>query len=219
MWVLTATYLSLIDVLNLSLCSKYFQAVCSINERVAAAKKIARGLLDNKSFYSFLSKLLCGYFTMLEEKSCQFNFRENACLSKNTLVDDSILEFCPFKIYPHLFHCKRGIFMEKICCLCSRFFVDSGSIFVHIRNNMCLKKDYFNPKILNLIYSEGCTLYFFNNSVTLSVHDVKPFDNGFGIVFFESIYSPFSLHIPYLEISVRVFVYYMIKNVFKNYTA
>ena len=48
MWVLIATYLSLIDVLNLSLCSKYFHAVCLINKRVVAAKIIARGLVTRQ---------------------------------------------------------------------------------------------------------------------------------------------------------------------------
>ena len=53
--------------------------------------------------------------------------------------------------------------MGKIRCLCSRFFVDSVSVSVHIRNNMCLKKDDFNPKILHLIYSEGLkfNLYYY----------------------------------------------------------
>ena len=114
-------------------------------------------------------------------------------------------------------HCKRSFNVVNRCLYCTRFYVDLVRLSVTIQKSLCFKKTDFDPDIVKTILSESFHLNVHYVSAFLSVHNDCDISSAtdFGVLYYDSVCTPMSLYILYLEIYVRLFVNLMRKKVFK----
>ena len=182
-------------MINLSNCSKNLYRICSSSKRFLKAKKISHDLI-NKGKYNdlFLASFLDEYFVGLKDEF-GYDIRPYVFLSIRCLISDLI--------YCHLFHRKRGFNVVNRCQYCTRFAVDSTRLSCIIQKEFCFKKKTdFDPDIVKNLLSESFYLNVHYTSVASSVHnDCQIFNvTNFGVVYYDSVCSPISLYLVYLEI-------------------
>ena len=140
-------------------------------------------------------------------------------LNLRVILSDIIRVLSPFKIYCHLFYCKRGFNVAGRCQYCTRFFVDSPRTLSDIERNMTYIKSESNENMVRHLNSGIFRLNVNYVSVVRSVNNNVVLTNtlNFGIIHYDSISSPMALYIFfYFEIYVRVYMNIMRKHVLKE---
>ena len=123
---------------------------------------------------------------------------------KHKTLNDIIFETLPFRVYDHLFFCNRYVYHEKYCCFCTRFHV-RDKVFSHFLNQKMTLPVLFFPKELlpdNIFVADNVSLFVHYHGIMYSAR-VNNFESNyvnFGVIYYESVNSVFTLYRFYLEV-------------------
>ena len=105
----------MVDILNLSFCSKYFNEVCRENERFNKARELSNNLVNkHKDIRLFLEGFLDDFYKEIKEDVKKLT-RKSLWLPLSVMISDFVETLSPFKIFCHVFHCKRGFNVLDRC--------------------------------------------------------------------------------------------------------
>ena len=110
------------------MCSKLFYKLCSQSKRLSKAKQNSHDLINKgKDNIEFLASFFDEYLVMLRNVFGR-DVKQHIVLSVKCLISDLMFEMTHFRVFCHVFHCKRGFNIVDRCQCCTCFFVDSSFI-------------------------------------------------------------------------------------------
>ena len=174
----------------------------------------------------WLSKFLVNfdedYFEFIENnlklltKKIQAKFKEKVI--KNSFifnitdlkVQKIIYQLLPFRIFCHLFFCRKGSKTASKCLIFTRMFVDNYDISVMFEEYFVLKKKNISHlPISNLmetvkVKSISLNVYYMVGDFGKKIEEKKAED--FGNIFFDSVNNSFSIYVLYLDNFLRIYL-------------
>ena len=191
-WSMSVSYLSLIEIFDLSCCSKFFIRVRDLNESFKRRKPFSNHLLNfNKQYFSFITEVFDEYFIGLK-KAVESCIKPHVFLSVRCCINDLVYEMSPLRVYCHLFHSKRGFNVVNRCQYRRRFFVDDVSLSSHMEKMLSFSKADFKDELSNILY-ETFLLNVHHTDVIKSVKTdtLLNSNTNFGELFHDSVTNIF----------------------------
>ena len=142
MWFEFVKRLALIDVINFSMTSKKFYQIVWKNKKYKKVMWLSKFLVNfDEDYFEFIENNL-----KLLTKKIQTKFKEK--IIKNIFVFNRIdlkvqkiiYQLLPFRIFCHLFFCRKDSKTAGKCLICTRIFVDNHDISVMFAEHFVLKK-------------------------------------------------------------------------------
>ena len=163
----------------------------------------------DKDYFEFMEnnlKLLTNKIeTKFNEKIIKNSFIFNMIDLK---VQKIIYQLLLFRIFCHLFFCRRGSKTAGKCLVCTRMFVDNHDISVTFAEHFVLKGKNIEhlpiSKLMNLVKVKSVSLnvYYIVGDFGKKFAEKKA--ENFGNIFFDCVNNSFSLYVLYLENVLRI---------------
>ena len=133
-WSLIVSYLSVIDLFNLSVCSKYFYVIAHKNTCLNKKINISKHLISNdlmvygqvRCFLFVCATRACKKNLVIIFQQLPFYVSKKKKKIKNKKLDETLYDVLSFKIYCHLFHCCHGFSSVNKCV--TRFHIENNTI-------------------------------------------------------------------------------------------
>ena len=114
-------YLYPILSLNFSFCAKFFNDVCKQNKRFQEFRKISSKLVNKgKDIHISLTDILDNFFMIIKEDIEKVT-KKGVFLRLRVMISDIVESLSPFRIFCHLFYCKRSFTVVHKCQYCTCF--------------------------------------------------------------------------------------------------
>ena len=159
-WMLNLSYLPLIDLFNVSICSKAFYSMARENVQLKMKLKYPHSLIKCSDLFERYWGLVLSVGHEFSKKFMNYFDEDNFLLVKKKLLDDILFETLPFRIFHHLFYCNRGFYVHDKCVFCTIFHVREGYLSDYLNNSFTYP----------LGYIFDCKHDFYFGKVSLFVH-------------------------------------------------
>ena len=207
------SYLTPNDIMEASAVCKLFYHISRkiklfVKKLHDSRKLYNRG--NNKWIISYYSHVFVSFpnqlFVYLKENVNE----ENLFLAKNVIMDRLYYLVLPFRVWNHLFLCERSQYKTNMCRYCTKLCIKNKKISYNINNNSFVHMNEFLTQLKEGIWvTQKINLFVHSNiaakndlfglkfDITLK-NDL--FELNFGLLYRESIHSPFLLWKANLDI-------------------
>ena len=109
-WCVIISYLAVVDILRLSLCSRFFNSFCPKNKKFQTVKELSNKLSNkDKDIRYFISDFLFDFFYGLREDFQMPN--EKLTLTLRAYTCDLLPQLSPFKFFVLYFTAKEVLML------------------------------------------------------------------------------------------------------------
>ena len=199
-WALILSYLSYNDLIETSAVCKCFYHLPRKNSGFVKKAIDSRAVFSSVNPYGQYRDA-CLLFAEQISYGLRKKINENLFLqSKDVILNNLLFDILPFWVWKHLWYCSRSYYCSSMCLSCTRVCIDYGSASDYINNKLDVPIELF-PRLLR----EGIVLM---NKIYFFVHfhgvlGIKRINN-FGMLYYESVSSPFFFYKTNLEILRRI---------------
>ena len=190
------------DIIEASAVCKMFYHVSRKNKLFVKKFHDSRKLYsDDRWIFSHYSDVFISFSNQLFVYLKEYVNEENFFLAKNVLMDKLYYSVLPLRVWNHLYLCERSQYMANMCRYCTKLYIKNKKISDHINNKLFVEINQF-PIWLSpgVVVPRRITLFVHTNIAAIN----DPFGLNFGLLYYESINSPFFLWKAYLDILCRI---------------
>ena len=128
-----------------------------------------------------------------------------------------LISILPFRVWNHMFLCKRLDPQEVMCHFCTKSYVPSKKISDLINKKLYVPIETFKPSIRGEIDTGEKIHLYAHTSIFIDKNDPFGVLNNFRLFYYESISSPFLIWKIHLDILCRVAFNVSEKFLFPNF--
>ena len=143
-WMLILSYLPLIDLHNVWVCSKLFYSMALENEHLQIKLKDSHSLTKHSNLFDRYQWWATIFSDELSQKCKNYFDEEGFLLVKQKLLDDILFLILPFRNFHHLFYCNRGFYVHNKCVFCTRFHVREIHLSDYLNNSFTYPRSYLS---------------------------------------------------------------------------
>ena len=204
-WTIVLSYLHLNDLIEMSATCKFFYYLSRENKLFIKKMNESNRLFNDKGkFFDHYYDMCFSFSSLLtvclREHVCMKNLIE----AKSIVLDKLFHAILPFRVWKHLFLCVRSHNEKDMCAFRTKIYINNKKISQHINKKLFVEIDKYIPMELQFGVAAAKDINLFvHTNVCDKKHAFDRYTN-FGIVFYESMNSPFIIWKLYLDILCRV---------------
>ena len=134
-WAAILTYLTLIALCNVSVCSKAFYVLAHKNKKFEKTFTHSKFIVSNVDMYDKYAGFCLFFIKRLQHMLEKFFDRDLILPFKKKLLSDVIFDMLLFRVYDHFFNCHRGFYVHNRCNFCTKFVVKEKKLCFFLNEN------------------------------------------------------------------------------------